>query len=50
VVYSVVNTLTALPTIEKVQLLVEGKHISSLGGHLDVSGPLAFDGELVVRD
>ncbi len=50
VVYSVVNTLTSLPTIEKVQILVEGKPISTIGGHLDVSGPLTFDGELVVDD
>ena len=49
VVYAVVNTLTSLPTIEKVQILVEGERISTIGGHLDVNGPLGFDGELVVE-
>lgn len=47
-VYSIVNTLTSLPTIERVQILVEGSTISTLGGHHDISGPLVFDDELVV--
>lgn len=47
VIYSIVNTLTSLPTIERVQILVEGQHINTIGGHLDISGPLEFDGELV---
>ncbi len=46
-VYAIVNTLTSLPTIERVQILVEGESINTLGGHHDVSGPLAFDDELV---
>jgi len=49
VVYSVVNTLTSLPTIGKVQILVEGERVGTIGGHLNVSGPLTFDGELVAR-
>jgi len=47
-VYSIVNTLTSLPTIDKVQLLVEGEKVSQIGGHLLVSEPLGFDEELVV--
>jgi len=47
-VYSIVNTLTSLPTIDKVQLLVEGEKVSQIGGHLLVSEPLGFDDELVV--
>jgi spore germination protein GerM len=47
-VYSIVNTLTSLPTIDRVQILVEGETVNTLGGHHDVSGPLAFDDELVV--
>jgi germination protein M len=47
-VYAVVNTLDSLPGIDKVRILVEGKAIDTIGGHLDISGPLAFDGELVV--
>ena len=32
---SLVNTLTEFPEIKKVQILVEGKEIDSLSGHLD---------------
>ncbi len=46
-VYSIVNTLTSLPTIERVRILVEGRSINTLGGHHDISRPLAFDDELV---
>lgn len=48
-VYSIVNTLTSLPIIKRVQILVDGKRADSIGGHLDVSGPLSADGELVVQ-
>ena len=48
VVYSVVNTLTSLRGIDRVRILVEGKPIESIGGHLDVSGPLHADDELVI--
>lgn len=37
---SLVNTLTKYPEIEKVQILVEGKSIESLSGHLDFSEPM----------
>jgi len=47
-VYSIVNTLTSLPTIDRVQILIEGERVSTIGGHHDISGPLAFDDELVV--
>lgn len=47
-VYAIVNTLTSLPTIKRVRLLVDGQPVSSIGGHLDTSGPLGYDGELVV--
>ena len=46
-VYSIVNTLTSVPGIARVQILVSGKQVETIGGHLDVRGPLAFDGELV---
>jgi spore germination protein GerM len=48
-VYAIVNTLTSLPGVRAVQILVEGQRVDSIGGHVDVSGPLGFDGELVVR-
>ena len=48
-VYAIVDTLTSLPTIESVRILVEGKPASTIGGHLDLSAPLKFDGELVMK-
>lgn len=47
-VYSVVNTLTSLPGIEEVQILVGGEKVNTIGGHLVLSDPLTFDDELVV--
>lgn len=38
---SVVNTLTDFPEIKKVQILVEGKKIETLAGHMDLSAPIA---------
>jgi hypothetical protein len=48
-IYAIVNTLSSLPTVKRVRLLVDGQPISSIGGHLDTSGPLSYDGELVVK-
>jgi spore germination protein GerM len=48
VVFSIVNTLTSLPTVDRVQILVEGKPVSTIGGHLDTSAPFRYDGELVL--
>jgi len=42
-VYSMVNTLTEIPTIEGVQILVEGNEMKSLVGHIDISMPLLRD-------
>ncbi len=39
-VYSIVNTLTQFPTVDRVQLLVEGRYIDTIAGHLQVSEPL----------
>ncbi len=46
-VYSVVNTLTLLEGIEKVQFLVEGVKLESLAGHIDIRGPLGPNRSLV---
>jgi spore germination protein GerM len=41
-VYTIVNVLTAnLPAINSVQLLVEGKSVDTLAGHVDLRRPLA---------
>lgn len=40
-VYAVVNSLTAnLPAIRSVQLLVDGKEVATLAGHIDLRRPL----------
>ena len=36
-VYSIVNTLTQFPTVDRVQFLVEGQFVESLAGHMDLS-------------
>lgn len=37
---SIVNTLTEFPEIKAVQILVEGKKIETISGHMDTSEPL----------
>ena len=39
-VYAIVNTLTEFPEVQRVQILVEGKKVVSLSGHMDVEAPL----------
>lgn len=40
-VYAIVNAITAnLPDVTAVQILIEGKEVDSLGGHLDLRAPL----------
>ncbi len=46
-VYSIVNTLTELPEIDRVAILVNGNSIETIGGHLDMSGPFVRDGGLL---
>jgi germination protein M len=47
-VYAIVNAVTAnLPAIERVQLLVEGKEVDTIAGHVDVRRPLVRDASLV---
>jgi len=38
---AIVNTLTEFPNVERVQILVEGKKVDTLFGHLDVYDPLS---------
>jgi hypothetical protein len=47
-VYAVVNALTTnLPKVQRVQLLVEGKEVDTIAGHIDVRRPLEGDSTLV---
>lgn len=48
-VAALVNAVTAnLVAVRTVRLLVEGREVDTLAGHIDVSGPLAQDMSLVV--
>ncbi len=47
-VYSVVNTLTELPEIERVQWLIDGHIVETLVGHLDLTGPIERSEEIIV--
>ncbi|MHC1759433.1 MAG: GerMN domain-containing protein [Negativicutes bacterium] len=38
---AIVNTLTEFPGVEQVQILVEGKKVDTLYGHLDVYDPMS---------
>ena len=46
-VYSIVNTLTELPFVRAVTILVEGKPIGALTGHLALEGPLRRNTSMV---
>ena len=40
VINSIVNTLTEFPEINQVQILIEGRKVDTLSGHMDLSAPL----------
>ena len=48
-VSSIVNTLTEFSEITSVQLLVEGKKIDTIGGHMDVLDPLKRNEDLIKK-
>lgn len=50
-VFTIVNALTVnLPAIARVQILVDGKEVDTLAGHVDLRHPLAKSLEWVVHD
>ena len=50
-VYTIVNALTVnLPAINRVQILIEGKEVDTLAGHVDLRHPLAKSLEWIVHD
>jgi spore germination protein GerM len=50
-VYSIVNALTVnLPAITRVQILVDGKEVDTLAGHVDLRHPLAKSMDWVLHD
>jgi len=47
-VHAIVNAVTAnLPAVKRVQILVDGKEVDTIAGHVDVRKPLARDISLV---
>ena len=47
-VYAIVNAITAnLPTLQRVQILIDGKEADTLAGHVDLRRPLVQDLALV---
>ena len=47
-VYALVNAVTAnLPAVQRVQLLVDGKEVDAIAGHVDIRRPLTRDTSLV---
>jgi germination protein M len=48
-IYSIVNSLTELDGIKKVQLLIAGKPAETLAGHLDISQPLERNQDLLQK-
>lgn len=50
-VYTIVNAITVnLPAITRVQILVDGKQVDTLAGHVDLRHPLAKSLEWVTHD
>ena len=47
VVYAIVNTLASLPGVRRVRILVQGRPVETIGGHIDISSALRPDNELV---
>ena len=47
-VYALVNAITTnLPAVQRVQLLVDGKEVDAIAGHVDIRRPLIRDTSLV---
>lgn len=46
-VFSIVNTVTSIPGIQAVRILIEGEQVESLAGHVDLTEPLDYSAELM---
>jgi len=50
-VYTIVNALTVnLPAVARVQILIDGKEVDTLAGHVDLRHPLAKSLDWIVHD
>jgi len=48
-VFSIVNTLTSLPNVKRIKILIDGKEETTLCGHIDISEPLERDEKLIAE-
>lgn len=46
---SIVNTLTEIRGVEKVRIMVNGKQVESIGGHVDLSEPIGRMNDLLKK-
>jgi germination protein M len=46
-IFSVVNTLTESPNVRAVMFLVEGEKLESLAGHIDITGPIERNEDII---
>ncbi|MGM0369797.1 MAG: GerMN domain-containing protein [Bacillota bacterium] len=46
-VYSIVNTLTQFNSIDKVQILIAGKKVETLAGHMELNQPISFNSQII---
>lgn len=46
-VYSIVNTLTAFPTVQRVQFRIDGENIETIGDNISAVAPLYPDSSLI---
>lgn len=48
-IFSIVNSLTELEDIDSVVFLVEGERLESLAGHMDLTGPVERDENIISK-
>ena len=48
-VAAIINTLTEFHDIQKVQIMVEGKKIDTISGHMDISEPLSRSEKIIKK-
>ena len=44
---SIVNTLTEFPEVKRVKIIIDGKSVETIAGHMDLASPIARMQELV---